>query len=140
MLIITLETEYDHDHDYQDSFEEGYDPAPYAPSPPPNSSNYYTQGNQFPPAPGLTPIPPNVQPGPYNPADYPPPPGAPPQAQSNYPYPPPTGMDPYGPRSARGDESVSAVPTPNPTLSYGQRHTSSEGGLRSHEPALEQLR
>ncbi|OJD11245.1 hypothetical protein AJ78_07949 [Emergomyces pasteurianus Ep9510] len=121
---------YADDDDYQDSFDDSYDPAPYAPSPPPNDLNYYGQGNQFPPPPGTTPVPPNVPPGPYNPGDYPPPPGAPPpQAQPSYPYPPPPppGMDPYAPRSSRADENVSAVPTLNPTLSYKQRHTSSEG-------------
>ncbi|EEH07741.1 conserved hypothetical protein [Histoplasma capsulatum G186AR] len=119
---------YAHDHDYSDSYEDGYEPAPYPPSPPSNGPNYYAQGSQFPPPPGAAPVPPpNVQPGPYNPADYPPPPGAAPQPPSNYPYPPPPGVDAYAPRSARGDENVSAVPTLNPALSYGQRHTSSEG-------------
>ncbi|ODH40211.1 hypothetical protein ACO22_01664 [Paracoccidioides brasiliensis] len=121
---------YARDHDYTDSYEEGYDPVPHVPSPPPNGANYYPHSNYFPPPPGSTPVPPNHQGGPYNPADYPPSPGAPPMTQANYSYPPPPpppAADPYSPRSINGEENVSAVPTPNPTLSHEQRHMLSEG-------------
>ncbi|KAL2368757.1 hypothetical protein RJ035_001110 [Blastomyces gilchristii] len=117
---------YPHDHDYLQSFEEEYEPSTYVASPPLNSP-YYPQENRFPLPPGSTPIPPpppNVQPGPYNPADYPPPPAAA-QPPPNHPYPPPPGGDSSAPRT-RADENVSAVPTANPTLSYGQRQTSEE--------------
>lgn len=109
---------YSDDDVHHDPYEESYYPEPYPAAAPPPAQQMGSNSSYFFP-------PPNNQ------TDYPPPPGAPPAHPYGYSSAPAPGPETYAPRPRRGDENVSAVPTP---IDEGHSH---DGGSGSDANVLE---